>query len=103
MNTYGGYFGKLKVYVWVEQGGEGFEAAFPEYTKSHNRQVRMIVAACSKAEAARCAGYKYPSQMWNLFESGNVIDAGVSLNEPCIVFWRPLGGHNLPYRRKEQR
>lgn len=38
--------------------------------RGHN-QVTVIVAARSKAEVARIAGYNHPARMWNLTETGN--------------------------------
>lgn len=97
--TFGGYFGRLHVYGWVDHAGDDLQAAFPEWAIGHEhiRQARCIVAAESQAEAARLAGVKYARQLWNMSETGNVVEAGVALNQPKIIFWRPLDGYTQPY------
>jgi len=106
LKTYGGYYGDLKVYRWVEHDGYDLQKQFPEWAKTnrHSIQSENIIAAKSKAEAARLAGYKRPSQMWNLGETGNVISCGVALNQPGVVFWQPLSNaHGLPFLPKPKR
>lgn len=59
----------LKVYGWNESG------------KWH-----MIVAATSKTEAARLAGYERPDQMFNLSQTWNEGDIARAIREPGTLF-----------------
>lgn len=97
--TYGAWT-DLKVYGWtgLVYSGEQMKR-FADYYKVRDdqQQSRCIVAASSQAAAARAAGVKAPRNLWNLCETQNVIEAGVALNQPGVVFWRPLDGHHLPY------
>lgn len=64
----------LKVYGWQDhRPGVG--------------QVRAIVAARSKAAAARYAGESDPRRLFNLDETGNAIERQVALAQPGIVHW----------------
>ncbi len=74
----------MKVYGWQ---GNRFECP-PAANGGH--QTREVVAAHSKAEAARLAGVNYPSQLFNLGESGNEHDAKIARSSPGSVFWQPL-------------
>jgi hypothetical protein len=56
----------------------------------HHRLTREIVAARSKAEAVRCAGYRRASQMVNLAETGNAHEIRTALSRPGAVFWASL-------------
>lgn len=78
----------LKVYGW-----EGMRAPL-----SRN-QTREIVAARSKAEVARIVGEKYPSNLFNLAETGNEGEIQKAMSEPGTVFWRPLDGERDEWYR----
>jgi hypothetical protein len=79
---------RLKVYGW-----QGCRQKAPG-----SKQTYEIVAAPSKAAAARAAGYVAPRQMFNLCETGNDDDVAQALSEPGVVFWRPLD--QIPRERK---
>jgi hypothetical protein len=53
-------------------------------------QTREIVAARSRAAAARAAGYASPRQMFALMDTGNDEECAQALSEPGVVFWHPL-------------
>lgn len=80
---------KLKVYGW---SGMRHEAPGPHH------QTREIVAATSKAAAARAAGYKGPWQMFNLCETGNELEVTLATSSPGVVFWCSISRHG-GYRR----
>jgi hypothetical protein len=80
---------KLKVYGW-----QGFHRGAPGVHK----QVRFIVAASSQAAAARSAGYKRPSQMFCLGETGNPKEIEIAMAEVGVVFWAPRNSRD-EYRR----
>lgn len=67
----------MKVYGW--QG-----------SRPHVGQTREIVAARSKAAAARAAGYDDPRQMFNLTDTGNIQEINVAHRNPGTVFWTPI-------------
>lgn len=71
----------MKVYGWQ---GHRLEC------QTHHRQTREIVAAKSKAAAARAAGYDRPAQMFNLCETGNRQEIETAMSKPGVVMWRPL-------------
>lgn len=98
---YGGYHGKLKVYGWMETAGSDLWKHFPDARRpgNGNTQVRIVVAAESQKQVMEITGSRR-SQLWNLSETGNVIEAGVTLNEPGVVFWRPNDGYGVPYRKR---
>lgn len=73
--------GKLKVYGW---------SAFRREAAGPHHQTREIVAAASKAAAARAAGYKRPAQMNNLCETGNAQEIEIATAQPGTVFWRSI-------------
>lgn len=75
----------LRVYGWC-----GFV--------SGHVQARLIVAAKSKAAAARAAGYKAPRQMFNLCETGNAAEIAAATAQPSIVMWRGLDEFRGEYR-----
>lgn len=74
----------LRVYGWT---GTDYRLR-----TTHN-QSRCIVAAHSKAEAARLAGYDRPSQMFNLCETGNDREIAEAVQESGVVIVRPIGDH----------
>lgn len=80
----------LKVYGW--QG----------YSRSSAKKgficSREIVAARSQAEAARCAGFKAPRQMFCFGETGNADEIATATAKPGVVFWRNLDGHSDPWQ-----
>jgi hypothetical protein len=81
----------MKVYAWV---GHRTEAGAPHY------QTHEIVAAPSKAAAARAAGERDPRRLFNLGETGNAADIAVATREPGVVFWRPIDARESnDYRR----
>jgi hypothetical protein len=55
-------------------------------------QVRMIVAAKSKAAAARAAGESDPRRLFNLHETDNVVETQVALARPGVVHWVSMCG-----------
>ena len=67
---------KLKIYGWQSQRSSD--------------QTREIVAAPSRAAAARLAGYQRPDQMFNLGETGNSQEIEIATSKPGIVFWTSL-------------
>jgi hypothetical protein len=71
----------MKVYGWQ---------SFRNECKGPHHQTREIVAARSKAEAARLAGYKHPARMFNLCETGNEREIAVAMTRPGVVFWAPI-------------
>lgn len=82
----------IKVYGW-----QSFRRECPTI----GRQTREIVAARSKKEAARLAGYARPSQMFNLCETGNPKEIEVAMSEPGAVFWEPLSYSNVTFTKAE--
>ena len=53
-------------------------------------QTREVVAAKSKAAAARDAGEKDTQKLFNLCETGDSEELATASAEPGIVFWHPL-------------
>ena len=76
---------KLQVYGWVSFRGR--------------TQSREVVAAHSLAEVARLAGYKRPSQLFNLSPTGNGPETAAAMSEPGVIFWHPLDERPLTWRR----
>lgn len=81
---------KLKVYRWQSHRRE---------CPTHHRQTHEVVAAKSKAEVARIAGYDRPSQMFNLAETGNARDVATAMAEPGVIFWRPINDYEGAFTR----
>ena len=81
---------KLKVYGWLGGLPSGFK--LPEH-KSHRAHARCIVAATSKAEVARIAGYRGPWVMHNLSETGNATEIEVAMAKPGTVFFQDEFNH----------
>lgn len=82
---------KLKTYRWVQMLKGG--------------QYEMIVAAHSKAEVARIAGYDRPDQLWNLGETGNKDDIETATAKPGQIFYARLNDYSAklqPFPSKEQ-
>ena len=79
----------LKVYGWT---GTRYEAGAiaREIGKGYGRsQTREIVAATSKAAAARAAGVARAGQLWNLSETANDECIEIAMREPGRIFWKP--------------
>ncbi len=72
---------QLRVFGW-----SGFRSACP----TPHRQTREIVAATSKAEVARLAGFRYPRELPNLSETRNENEIAQALRAPRVIFWKPL-------------
>lgn len=80
----------MKVFSWIGHRNE----AGPRL------QTHEIVAAPSKAAAARAAGERDPRRLFNLGETGNAADIAIATAEPGVVFWRPLDARSTnDYRR----
>jgi len=84
---------KLKVYGWQGHRSECPPAA------NGGQQTREIVAAPSKAAAARAAGKKDPRSLFNFDETGNQHEIEIAMAEPGTVFWRPLDHRKGTYLR----
>jgi len=80
----------MRVYGW-----QGHRRECPP-APNGGRQTREIVAAATKAAAARAAGALSPAgradprQMWNLCEAGNARELATARAEPGCVFWAPM-------------
>jgi len=81
---------KLRVYGWI---------GFRSECQTNSRQTREIVAASSRAAAARIAGARSPRQLFNLSETGNADELATALAEPGAVFWQPLDAYSATWRR----
>ena len=60
------------------------------YGHRESGQSREIVAAKSGAAAARLAGVKRPSALFNFSETWNLAETLLAMTEPGTVFWRPI-------------
>lgn len=78
----------MKVYSWQ---GYRIEAG------THHNDTREIVAAKSKAAAARAAGESDPRRLFNFGETWNKDDIAQALSAPGVVFWRPIDDRNGPW------
>jgi hypothetical protein len=78
---------QLKVYGWSSFRGR--------------TQSREVVAAHSLAEVARLAGYKRPSQMFQLTATGNGPEIAQAMQEVGVVFWHPLDERPIVWRRSK--
>ena len=58
---------------------------------------REIVAARSRAEAARAAGFDRPGRMFNLGETGNSNEIATATAKPLTVFYRHIDKHQDPW------
>jgi hypothetical protein len=79
--------GRLKVYSW-----QGYRASASRASASGSGATREIVAAKSKADAARLAGEDHPRRMFNLHETGNDVEIQVALARPGVVHWVAMSG-----------
>ncbi len=75
---------KLKVYAWQDYCSNEERETLD--LRSWITQVRAIVAAPSKAAAARAGGFDRPSQAFNLGETGNSEEIAQAMSEPGVVF-----------------
>jgi hypothetical protein len=75
----------LKVYRW-----QSFRIECP----TNHRQTKEVVAARSKTEAARLAGFDRPSQMFNLAEACSDLEIKVAMQSPGTVYWTPIDNYN---------
>lgn len=73
----------LKVYGWLSS----VSPKLMNQIRYESGQTRKIVAATSKAAAARAAGYDRPAQMFNLTETSNREEIALCLSRPGIVFY----------------
>ncbi len=75
---------ELKTYAWQEHISPDVVRQLGD-EKWHN-QANFSVAAYSKAQAARIAGYDRPAQMFNLGTTGNELNVEVCEATPFTVF-----------------
>lgn len=68
----------MKVYGWQDH-------------RSAVGQVRAIVAAPSKAAAARAAGETDARRLFNLCETANAVELQVARVKPGVVHWVSMG------------
>jgi hypothetical protein len=76
----------LKVYGWSSFSGR--------------TQTREIAAAHSLAEVARLAGYRRPTQLFQLGVTANGPEVAQAMEHPGVVFWRPLDERSASWRRR---
>lgn len=90
----------------IVYGGTSFlrkdEDKAPEFaaflTKNYwQAQTRVIVAARSKAEAARLLGFTPGHAKNYMGATGNTRELEIALAEPGKVFWRPLNYYGDTY------
>lgn len=75
----------LPLTVW------GWNSFRQEANGSHH-QTREIVAAPSKAAAARAAEVKDPRKLDNLCATGNAVEIHLAMAHPGVVFWASISG-----------
>lgn len=80
----------LKVY-----GARGFRSDCRE-AANRSRQTREVIAARSKAEAKRLAGWRWGNDWFG--ETGNADEVRIALTRPGKLFWKPLDAHNSEFR-----
>lgn len=78
----------LKVYGW---------SSFRPECRSNSHQTREIIAAASRASAARSAGITLRSAIVEMVETGNDEELRRALAEPGVVFWHPLDNRRTWY------
>jgi len=89
----------LKVFAW-----QGLRRECPPGPNG-GRFTREIVAATSKADAARKAGAfsrsgrPAPNSLFNLSETGNDLEIARAMSEPGVIFWCPLDERPREWRR----
>lgn len=71
----------LKVYGW---------SSFRPECRSRSHQTREIVAAASRASAARTAGITSRGELAEMCETQDGEELGLALADPGVVFWHPL-------------
>ena len=84
-----GSMSELKVYGWVSFRGR--------------TQTREVVAAHSLTEVARLAGYKRPSQLFQISSTGNGPEIAAAMQAPGIIFWHPLDERPLVWRQSDDK
>ena len=84
----------LQVWGCTKHGRRGYTPI-----NSWDRQTREIVAARSRAAAARAFGMedRHLKDYGNV--TSNAIECAVALAEPGVVFWRPLDQYKAPWTR----
>lgn len=87
----------FKVFGWLSHAPKDHPAR--EHMKSWHSDLRCIVAAKSKAAAARAAGYGRPSQMFNLGETGNEEEIAAASMHPLVPLCRGLDARGVPWVR----
>ena len=85
---------KLRVYSWQSFRREA------NIEGNHHGQTREIVAATSKAEAARIARSTV-GRLFNLGETGNSSELEAALTDPGVVYWKPLNIHRHEFTADE--
>lgn len=86
----------MKVYGWMSHMTPTRIAEHFPGTPRHLVQVRMVVAARSRAEVMRlgaAAGVgraNNPRDYFNLGETGNPESLAAALAEPGVILWQPL-------------
>lgn len=68
-----------------------------------SEQTYAVVAARSQAAAARAAGVKRPTQLWNLTVSANADEIRQALTDPGTVFHRPINARGPGQWRTERK
>lgn len=71
----------LPVFCW--------DAQRPEAPGPHH-QTRELVAAPSKAAAARAAGVSSPAKLHNLYRTPQPVEQALARSKPGVVFWQPI-------------
>ena len=81
---------ELRVY-----GTTSFRSACPPAANG-SRQTREIIAAHSKTEAKRLAGWRIG--LSEICETNNDAELALARAEPGMVFWSPLNAHPPAWR-----
>lgn len=76
----------MKVYGWTGMRPE---------CKTHHKQTREVVAAPSRAAAARIAGITSRTEIAEIVETRNDAECNLALSSPGEIFWHPL---DLPHQ-----
>lgn len=80
--------GKLKVYSWEDPTTQAETKALGD--EPWQCQAYAFVAAKSRAEVARLAGVSRPTQLFNLGETGTLIECETARARPGVVFLRSM-------------
>lgn len=85
---------RFKVYTWMgSRPGECPPCA------NGSTQTYEVVAAKSKAAAARLAGESDHRRLFNFAEGGSPLAETVALADPEVVFWRPFDDYDSDWRQ----